>query len=45
MEFSLVFSLSPAGLNNTVLSQGYVLENAPTVGTVDKGYIPKTGTG
>lgn len=43
MEFSLVFS--PAGLNNTVLPQGCVLENAPTVGTVGKGNILKTGTG
>lgn len=33
----------PDGLNNTLLSQGYVLEMAPTVGTVGKTYIPRTG--
>ena len=36
--FSHVFS--PHSLNNTILSQGYVLEMAPTVG---RGYSPKVG--
>ena len=41
--FSHVFS--PDGLNNTLLSQGHVLERAPMVGTVGRTYIPRTREG
>lgn len=35
--------ISPDGLNNILLSQGYVLGTTPTVGTVGKAHIPGTG--
>ena len=38
--FSHVFS--PDGLDSTLLSQGCILETAPTVGTVGRMYIPMT---
>lgn len=41
MRFSHVYC--PDDINNTFLSQGYILEKAPTVGIVGKAYIPKTG--
>lgn len=41
--FSHVFS--PDGFNNILLSQGYVPEMAPAVGTLGRVYIPKTGKG
>jgi len=34
---------SPDGLNNTFLSQGYILEMAPTMGRVSRTYIPRRG--
>ena len=34
---------SSDGLNNTLFSQGCVLQIAPTVGTVGRVYIPRTG--
>lgn len=34
---------SPGNLNNNLLSQGYVLETAPSVGKVGRLYIPKAG--
>ena len=34
---------TPHGLNNTLLSQGYVLETGPTAGTGGRMYIPRTG--
>lgn len=34
---------SPDGVNNTLLSQGYVLENAVAVGMVGRIYIARTG--
>ena len=37
--------LCPDVLNNTSLSQGCVLETAPTVGTVGRTYIPRAGEG
>ena len=33
----------PDGLSNTILSQGYLLVIAPTVGTMGREYIPRTG--
>lgn len=42
--FNLVHArISPDGLNNLMLSQGFVLETVPTVGTVGRTYIPRTG--
>ena len=41
--FSHVFS--PDGPNNILLSQGYVLETAPSVGMVGHTYNPRTGEG
>ena len=41
--FSHVFSIT--GLNNTSLSQGYVLETAASMGRVGRTYIPKTEEG
>ena len=38
--FNHVFS--PEGLNNTLLSEGCVLEMAPAMGMVDRRYIPRT---
>ena len=34
---------SPDGVNNTLLSQGYVLENGVAVGTVGRRYAARTG--
>lgn len=34
---------SPDGLNNILFSQGYILEMAPTMGTVSRTYIPRRG--
>ena len=42
-EFSHVHSSD--GLNKTLLSQGYVLETAPSVGMVYRTYILRTGKG
>ena len=36
---------SPHGLNNTLLSQGSVLEMAARIGIVGRMYIPRTGEG
>lgn len=36
---------SPGVLNNTLLSQGYILETVPHVGRVGEMYIPRTGEG
>ena len=36
---------SPDGLNNTLLSQGCVLEVAVSVETLGRMYIPRTGEG
>lgn len=33
----------PYGLNNTLLSQGYVLETAPGAGILGRTCIPRTG--
>lgn len=41
--FSHVFSTD--GFNNTLLSQDYVFETAPTLGTVGRVYIVRTGEG
>ena len=41
--FNQVFSSD--GLNNTLLPQGCVLGTAPSVGTVDRVYIPRTEEG
>ena len=41
--FSHVFH--PNGLNNPLLSQAYVTETAPSVGTVGRMYISRTGNG
>ena len=35
----------PGGFNNTLLCGGCVLGTAPTVGTVGRAYIPRTGEG
>ena len=35
----------PDGLNNTLLSQGYIPEVAPSVGRVSGTYIPRMGRG
>lgn len=43
MGFSHVFS--PECLNNTLLTQGCVLERYLNVGRVDKTHIPRTGQG
>ena len=34
---------SPYGLNNTLLSQGYILKTAASMGIVGKMYIPRIG--
>lgn len=34
---------NPDGLNKALLSQGCVLETAPSMGTVGRTYIPRTG--
>lgn len=40
MGYSDIFS--PDGLNNTLLFQGFILEMAPSVGTVGRVYVPRT---
>ena len=35
----------PGGLNDRLLSQGCILEMAPTVGLVGRRHIPRTGEG
>lgn len=43
-SMGFIFVVSPDDLDNTMLSPGCILELAPGVGTVDRTYIPKTGS-
>lgn len=43
MGFTHIHEYSPDGFNNMSLSEGCVLEVAPSAGTVGGPYIPKTG--
>lgn len=45
MGFTHIHKYSPGGFNNTSLSEGCILEMAPSAGTVGGPYIPKTGWG
>lgn len=43
MGFTHIYEYSPDGFNDTSVSQGCILEVAPSVGTVGGANIPKTG--
>lgn len=41
----LIHIYHPTGFNNTLRSQGFILTMVPTMGTVSRTYVPRTGEG